>query len=101
VGTITQEGAAPFETRLTFVSPNGGVSRYPSYPCGGMLAGGRKAGGYEYQETINWGGMDENPAGCIGGVVHLSVKGDTMQYDWSTTYNGQNYQASGELQRQK
>jgi hypothetical protein len=101
VGQVNQQDAEPFETRLTFVSPSGGVSRYPSYPCGGMLAGGRKGDSYEYQETINWGGMDENPAGCISGVVNLSVKGDTMQFNWTTTYNGQNYHATGELHRQK
>jgi hypothetical protein len=101
VGTVTQQGQEPFETRLTFVSPRGGVSRYPTYPCGGMLAGGRKGDGYEYQETINWGGLDEQTNGCVGGIVRLNVDGDTMKFDWSTNYNGQDYQAAGELHRQK
>jgi hypothetical protein len=101
VGNVIQQGQDPFETRLTFVSPRGGVSRYPSYPCGGMLAGGRKGAAYEYQETINWGGMDEQANGYVGGIVRLSVDGDTMKFDWSTNYNGQDYQASGELHRQK
>jgi hypothetical protein len=100
VGNVAQGDQPPFETRLTIVSPKGGVSRYPSFPCGGMLVGDRKGDGYEYAETINWGGMDENPNGCIGGIVRLTIDGDTMKYDWSANYNGQDYQASGELHRE-
>lgn len=45
VGTLKQDEGEPFETRLTFVSPKGGVSRYPASPCGGILAGGPKGDG--------------------------------------------------------
>lgn len=100
-GTITQEGAEPFEARLTFLSPRGGVSRYPSYPCGGTLTGGPKASGYEFQEVINWGGLEEQQAGCVGGVVRITVKGDTMQFEWKTTYEGKEYSSSGELKREE
>ena len=68
VGEVSQ-GETKFETRLTFVSPKGGVSRYPSFPCGGTLSGDRKGDAYEFNEVITWGGLDERPNGCIGGVV--------------------------------
>jgi hypothetical protein len=100
VGTVTQEGQDPFETRLTFVSPKGGISRYPSFPCGGMLLGGRKGEGYEYQETLTWGGIDESPTGCIGGTVSISVNGDKMKFDWAGSYEGRDIVATGELHRE-
>lgn len=99
VGNVTQPNQNEFETRLTFVSPKGGVSRYPSFPCGGILVGDRKGDDYQYDETINWGGMDEKPDGCVGGVVRLTIDGDKMKYDWSTTHNGEEFTASGELHR--
>ena len=75
--------------RLTFVSPKGGVSRYPGDPpCGGMLVGDRKGDDYEYQETITYGGTDEKTDGCLNGTMKLSVEGDTMKYDWASQYNG-------------
>ncbi len=98
VGEGTQ-GESKFETRLTFVSPKGGVSRYPGYPCGGMLTGDRKGDGYEFNEVVTWGGIDENPAGCIGGVIRISLDGNKMHYEWSTNYNGQDFNATGELYR--
>ena len=64
VGDATQ-GETKFETRLTFVSPKGGVSRYPSFPCGGI----QKVDAYEFNETVTWGGTDEKAKGCIPGVV--------------------------------
>jgi hypothetical protein len=101
VGDVTQPDVAPFETRLSFVSPKGGVSRYPSFPCGGLLQGDRKGDSYEYNETIIWGGVDERTDGCIGGTVKVEVNGNKMKFDWSTTYNGKDYTASGELRRVK
>ena len=59
VGMLKQDEGEPFETRLTFVSPKGGVSRYPASPCGGILAGGPKGEGYQFTETITWGTTDE------------------------------------------
>ncbi len=103
VGTWVGEAAQnenKFETRLTFVSPKGGVSRYPSFPCGGILSGDRKGDGYEYTEVVTWGGTDEKPTGCIGGLVRVSIDGDKMTFDWSMNYNGEVYTASGELHRQ-
>lgn len=102
VGTWVGEGTQgenKFETRLTFVSPRGGVSRYPGYPCGGMLTGDRKGDGYEFNEVVTWGGIDENPNGCIGGLMRISLDGNKMTFDWSTNYNGQDYSATGELHR--
>ena len=98
VGETTQ-GDSKFETRLTLVSPKGGVSRYPSFPCGGTLTGDRKGEAYEFNEVITWGGTDERSGGCIGGVVKITVDGDKMQYHWATMYNGQEYTAAGELRR--
>jgi hypothetical protein len=100
VGEATQ-GETKFETRLTFVSTTGGVSRYPSFVCGGILAGDRRDDAYEFNETVTWGGMDEKPDGCIHGVVRLTVDGDKMKYEWSGTHNGENYSAAGELHRVK
>ena len=82
VGEATQ-GENKFETRLTFVSPTGGISRYPSFVCGGILAGDRRDDTYEFNETVTWGGMDEKADGCIHGVVRLTVDGDKMKYEWS------------------
>jgi hypothetical protein len=101
VGDVTQPDVPSFETRLSFVSPRGGVSRYPSFPCGGLLQGDRKGDVYEYNETIIWGGIDERSDGCIGGVVKIEVNGNKLKYDWSTHYNGKDYTASGELRRVK
>lgn len=101
VGQIAQPELDPFPVRLTFVSPKGGVSRYPSEPtCGGMLSGDRKGEGYEYQETITFGGGDERPDGCLNGTITVSIDGDTMKYDWATNYNGKDFSSSGELKRQ-
>ncbi|MCZ7595784.1 MAG: hypothetical protein M5U16_13460 [Hyphomicrobium sp.] len=100
VGDVTQ-GETKFETRLTFVSPKGGVSRYPSFPCGGILSGDRKDDAYEYNENVTWGGMDEKADGCIPGVVRATVSGDKMKYEWTGTHDGQSYSAEGELRRVK
>ena len=104
VGTWTGQAAQPetdpFDVRLTFVSPKGGVSRYPgSPPCGGMLVGDRKGDNYEYQESITYGGTDEKTDGCLNGTMKLTVNGETMKYEWWANYNGQDYSSSGELKR--
>ena len=54
VGEVSQ-GDNKFETRLTLVSPKGGVSRYPSFPCGGTLTGDRKGDDYEFNEVDHLG----------------------------------------------
>ena len=104
VGTWSGQAAPPdtdpFGVRLTFVSPRGGVSRYlGSPPCGGMLVGDRKGDNYEYQESITYGGTDEKTDGCLNGTMKLTVNGETMKYEWSANYNGQDYSSSGELKR--
>ena len=99
VGNLSQADQEPFETRVTFVSPKGGVSRYPGFPCGGVLSGDRKGDAYEYEESISWGGVDELDPGCISGTVRATIDGDKMNLSWSGTHNGQEYQASGELKR--
>ena len=99
-GQASQPDADPFELRLTFVSPKGGVSRYAgSPPCGGMLVGDRKGDNYEYQELITYGGTDEKTDGCLNGAIKLTVNGETMKYEWSANYNGQDYSSTGELKR--
>jgi len=98
VGDLTQ-GDTKFETRATFVSAKGGVTRYPTFPCGGVLSGDRKGDAYEFNEAITWGGKDEKDEGCLGGLVQITVDGDTMNFAWSTNYNGQDYSAAGELHR--
>ena len=99
-GQASQPDADPFPLRLTFVSPKGGVSRYPGAPpCGGMLVGDRKGDNYEYQESITYGGTDEKTDGCLNGNMKLTVNGETMKYEWSANYNGQDYSSSGELKR--
>ena len=99
-GQASQPDTDPFEVRLTFVSPRGGVSRYPGAPpCGGMLVGDRKGDNYEYQESITYGGTDEKTDGCLNGTMKLTVNGETMKYEWLANYNGQDYSSSGELKR--
>jgi hypothetical protein len=103
VGTGTHaDGETTFKMRLAFPSSRGGVSRYTDIPCGGMLVGGRKGTSYEYQETVTYNGPEERSDNfCINGLVRLTVKGDTMSYDWSSTYNGTEYAATGTLKRAK
>jgi hypothetical protein len=98
VGTAKQ-GENEFETRLTFVSPKGGVSRYPGYPCGGVLSGDRKGSAYVYSEVITWGGLNENANGCIPGAMRLTVEGDEMKFEWAGDDNGQPVTAEGTLRR--
>ena len=99
-GTLKQDDGEPFAVQLTFVSPNGGISRYPSSPCGGILAGGPRDDGYEFTETITWGTQEEIESYCIGGDVVITVEGDTMQFTWSTMSNGSETKSAGELKRQ-
>jgi len=101
VGQAAQPGQDPFEVRLTFLSPKGGVSRYPGTPaCGGILAGDRNGDHYDYQETITFGNTDEVADGCLDGTLRLTVNGDKMKFDWSANANGQDFTSSGELHRQ-
>lgn len=99
-GEVAQ-GDSKFETRLTFVSSRGGISRYPGYPCGGTLVGDRKGDDYRYTETITYGGIDEKPNGCIPGTVSITINGDRLKYVWTGSHNGENYSAEGELRRVK
>jgi hypothetical protein len=99
-GTLKQDDGEPFAVQLTFVSPNGGISRYPSSPCGGILAGGPRDDGYEFTETITWGTQEEIESYCIGGDVTITVEGDKMQFTWSTISNGSETKSVGELKRQ-
>jgi hypothetical protein len=102
VGQASQPDSNTFDASLTFVSPKGGVSRYPGIPCGAQLEGGPKGDAYEYSETVTWGGPDEQAnGGCVNGTLHLEVNGNTMKYEWSATHDGRSYTASGELQRAK
>jgi hypothetical protein len=100
-GQAAQPEKDPFEVRLTFVSPKGGVSRYPGDPpCGGMLVGDRKGDAYEFKESITYGGTDEKSDGCLSGTMNLAVEGDVLKYEWTSHYNGQDFSSTGELKRQ-
>ena len=99
-GMLKQDDGEPFTTLLTFVSPKGGISRYPSWPCGGILAGGPKGEGYQYTETITWGTQDEIATYCIGGVAYITVDGDVMKFHWSAVDKGTETHTVGELKRQ-
>lgn len=102
VGTAAQPENDPFDVRLTFVSPKGGVSRYPTDPpCGGVLVGDRTPDGYQYQETITYGGTEEKSDGCLNGTITLTLEGDTLKYAWSGISDGQTYTSSGELKRKR
>jgi hypothetical protein len=100
-GKLTQPDNEPFEMTATFVSPSGGVTRYPGFPCGGVLVGNRKGSEYEYEETISWGGVEEVDPGCLSGNVSVSVSGDKMQFTWTGASGETQYKASGELTRQR
>ena len=82
------------------MSPKGGISRYPSKPCGGILAGGPKGDGYQYTETITWGTEGELENYCIGGTADITVDGDVMKFDWSGVDKGTATRTVGELKRQ-
>ena len=100
-GTAAEPEKEAYQVRLTFVSQKGGIVRYPGEtPCGGMLTGDRHGDEYEYKETITFNGLDERSDGCFDGVMRLSVDGDTMKFEWSGIYEGQERTASGELKRQ-
>jgi hypothetical protein len=100
-GTYKQDDGEPTAIQLTFVSPTGGISRYPDTPCGGMLSGAPRDGRYLYTETITWGGEGElHPWFCIGGNVVITVEGDTMQFEWNGIANGAESKSVGELKRQ-
>jgi len=101
VGQAAQPDQDPFEVRLTFVSPKGGVSRYPSEPsCGGVLNGNVNGDHYDYQEMITFGGAEDVENGCLDGKIRVTVNGDTLKFDWSSTANGEMFTSSGELRRQ-
>jgi hypothetical protein len=102
VGQAAQPDQDPFDVRLTFVSPRGGVSRYPGEPsCGGVLTGSRDGDHFEYEEAITYGSSEEVDQGCLNGKLKLTVDGDTMKYDWtSTNAEGSPLTSSGELHRQ-
>ena len=99
-GMLKQDDGEPFATLLTFVSPKGGISRYPANPCGGILAGGPKGDGYQYTETITWGMEGELENYCIGGTADITVDGDVMKFNWSGVSNGTATHTVGELKRQ-
>lgn len=102
VGQAAQPDQDPFDVRLTFVSPRGGVSRYPGDPaCGGVLTGDLDGDHYQYSETITYGSFEEVDQGCLNGKLKLTVEGDTMKLDWtSVNADGEQMSASGELRRQ-
>ena len=99
-GTYRQDDSEPSAMQLTFVSPTGGISRYPDSPCGGMLSGAPRDDRYEYTETITWGTEGELESFCIGGDVVITVEGDVMKFEWSTIHNGSQTKSVGELKRQ-
>ena len=101
-GSHTRTGS-PFNMRLTFVSPKGGVSRYPDVPCGGKLAGGPSGEDkYEYDETILYNGPDERSENyCINGRMRLSVDGNKMTYEGYASHNGEDFSSTGQLQRER
>ena len=99
-GMLKQDDGEPFATLLTFVSPKGGISRYPGNPCGGILAGGPKGDGYQYTETITWGMEGELENYCIGGTADITVNGDVMTFNWSGVSHGTATHTVGELKRQ-
>jgi hypothetical protein len=99
-GMLKQDDGEPFATLLTFVSPKGGISRYPAWPCGGILSGGPKGDGYQYTETITWGGEGEVEVYCIGGTADITVNGDVMTFSWSGQDHGNATRTVGELKRQ-
>lgn len=102
-GTIEQHPAGSSSTypgEFTLTSPTSGKSTYPSLNCGGTLSGGESGGVYRFRETITYGrvvaGSDQ---GCIDGNIEMTVRGNTMTWRWSGSWQGERYVASGTLQR--
>ena len=104
VGQGTHTGTEDrFNMRLTFVSPKGGVSRYPDIPCGGQLVGGPSGDDkYQYDEAIKYNGPDERSENyCISGRMRLSVDGNKMTYEGFASHNGEDFGSTGQLQRER
>jgi hypothetical protein len=101
-GTYKQDDGEQTAIQLTFVSPTGGISRYPDTPCGGLLSGAARDDRYEYTETITWGGQEERETWyCIGGDVVITIEGDTMKFEWTGVANGAETKSIGDLKRQR
>ena len=81
---------------MTLTSPSGGSSSYP-LNCGGRLSGGGSGGVYRFNETITFGRITETSDGCIDGSVEMIVRGDTVDWSWSGSWQGKSYFASGTL----
>ena len=97
-GQGTKADSDPFDVRLTFVSPRGGVSRYPGDgECGGVLSGKRDGDHYQYDEKITFGNSDDGGT-CVDGIMRVSVDGDTLKYEWSAEPDSE--KETGELHRE-
>lgn len=98
-GTAVQPGWGSYEVIITLTSPSAGSSSYPSLNCGGRLSGGRSGGAYHFSETIAYGRPTETSDGCIDGSIEMIVRGDTVDWSWSGSWQGESISASGTLFR--
>lgn len=98
-GTVDQPGEGSYKAVMTLTSPSGGSSSYPSLNCGGRLSGGGSGGVYRFNETITFGRATETSDGCIDGSIEIIVRGDTLDWSWSGSWQGKSYFVSGTLFR--
>ena len=98
-GRVDQPGSSPYRGVMTLSSPNEGTSSYPSLKCGGTLSGGGSGGVYRFKETITSGRATDTSGGCIDGHITMVVRGDSAVWQWSGSWKGKGYSASGTLYR--
>jgi len=100
-GTVDQPGSGSYGIVMTIASPSGGTTEYSSLSCGGSLSGGGSGGVYNFRETITHGRVGQKArGGCIDGNIKVVLSGsDRMFWEWTGSYQGKSYYASGKLSR--
>ncbi len=98
-GRVDQPGSNPYQGVMTLSSPNGGRSSYPSLKCGGSLSGGGSGGVYRFKETITFGRATATSGGCIDGQITMILQGNRVVWQWSGSWKGKGYAASGTFDR--
>ena len=98
-GTVNQAGYGSYAVVLKITAPGGGSSDYPSLNCGGSLSGGGSGGVFNFRETITYGRATKTSTGCIDGNIRVVLQGDRIFWEWTGSWQGKSYYASGKLAR--
>jgi len=96
VGTVDQPGSGSYGVIMVLDGQGGGSTDYPALSCGGALSGGPGT----YFETITRNRAEPGgTSGCIDGSITVSVSGDSIDWHWSGSWEGDSYTASATLTR--